>query len=108
MLLGLEPEEAIVIATGGSVANDEVLVSHFGKIGLGVFINVVPTILESRLPAERIAALNNPKGLSFADLYMERIPGYERAADLTLEINDPFEHPQVTLDRLVELRSTVE
>ncbi len=105
-LLGFRPETPHVIATGGSVARYPVLVDHLGQFGIGIFIFVDPDELQSRLTPERIAALNNPNRLSFADLYMERVPFYEAAADLRLDV-PAGELIDVTQARLNELRASV-
>ena len=91
-----------VIATGGSVAMYPDLVSHLGQFGTGIFIQPTAAELRRRLSPERIAALNNPKNLSFEELYAERSERYRRAASFTLEITDR-ETPEQSLPRLITL-----
>lgn len=103
-VFGYNPQSPEVLATGGSVAGYPELVEHLGAIGVGIFINVDPEELEARLPAERIAALNNPDKLSFADLYAARVDSYiEAAGGLVLNI-EPGESIGNSLDRLIDLR----
>ncbi len=103
-ILGFEPENPTVIATGGSVAMYPDLVSHLGQFGVGVFIQPSAAELMRRLPPERIAALNNPKNLPFAGLYAERSEHYRRAARYTIEIADgeAYEHSLSNLIKLVD------
>ena len=105
-ILEFRPDSPHVISTGGSVARYPVLTDHLGQFGVGIFIYVDPEELQSRLTRERIAALNNPNKLSFADLYMERIPFYEAAADARLDV-PAGELIDVTQARLIELRASI-
>lgn len=100
------PSSPEVIATGGSVVMYPEVVSHLKIFGVGVFIDVDPEALEARISPERIAALNNPKGLSFVDLYEERRSFYKAAADLVLKV--PGEQMvDATLANLIDLRQSI-
>ena len=103
VILDFVPEEPMVIATGGSVANYEELVTHLRQFGTSVHLKVEADVLRGRLSDERIAALNNPDGLSFEELWASRQPNYERAADFTLDIGDQSigdTHRQLLIARL--------
>lgn len=99
------PTSPETVATGGSVAMYPDLVGHLANFGVGIFIDVDAAVLQDRLSAERIAALNNPKGLSFTELYAERAERYRDAANLTLRVIGN-ESAEVTLARLIELRES--
>lgn len=101
-ILGFEPDSPIVIATGGSVAMYPDLVSHLGQFGTSVFIKPTANELKMRLSPGRIAALNNPDNLPFADLYNRRIDYYQRAARAILEIADG-ETPEQSVNNLISL-----
>ena len=103
-VLAYSPATPEVVATGGSVARYPNLVGHLGRMTRGIFIFVDPDELEARLPQERIAALNNPDNLSFADLYMQRIPFYQAASDQTL-IVPVGEAVSTTLANIIDMRS---
>ena len=105
-IMAYEPRSPEVIATGGSVAMYPELVGHLAMFGISIFIDVDAAALQERLPAERIAALNNPKGLSFTELYAERAEHYRTAANFTLKVSGA-ETVDVTLGRLIDLRSSV-
>lgn len=102
-IVAYSPTFPEVVATGGSVATYPELVRHLARFGVGIFIDVDPDVLEARLPAERIAALNNPQKLSFGGLYRARAEFYAAAADYRLKV--PGEEPVgVTLGRIIDLR----
>lgn len=105
-ILGYYPDSPTVIATGGSVAVYPDLVDHLDIFGVGIFINVDPKVLEARLSSERIAALNNPKNLSFTELYDERSHSYRKAASFILNIRAE-ETKEESLERLISLREQV-
>jgi shikimate kinase len=76
------------------------------EFGVSVFIDVSSNVLEQRLSPERLAALNNPDGLSFADLHARRLGAYRAAAQLVLPV--PVEQPiDRTVEQLVALCATV-
>jgi shikimate kinase len=91
-----------VIATGGSVASNPQLLQRLAKLGVGIFIDVDPKVLRTRLSKERMATLNNPYGLSFEHLYKERATLYETAALHTLRV-DRAESVDTTLYRIITL-----
>lgn len=103
VILGFKPESATVVATGGSVASTPELPTHLGRYGMNIFIMRDPGVLDAELSEERKAALNNPKRLSFVDLYIERIPLYQEACEATLEVG-VGETPEETTERLIRLR----
>ena len=102
-ILAYTPDLPTVIATGGSVAMYPDLVEHLNNFGVGIFINVDPRILKTRLSKDRIAGLNNPKKLSFDKLCEDRFSSYRNAASFILNISQD-EKPRDSLKRLIELR----
>jgi shikimate kinase len=102
ILTGLQIESPTVIATGGSVANFPKITDHLGRFGVGMFLRVMPTVLRARLSDERIAALHNPDGLPFEELYMKRMPNYERVADIVVDIGD--QDPEITAAQVLRAR----
>lgn len=74
-----------VIATGGSVVYGQAAMEHLKEIGLVVYLK-----LSCRTISERLGDLNERgvplrKGQTLEDLYRERIPLYERYADVTID-----------------------
>ena len=78
---------------------------HLATFGVGIFIDVDPEELETRLPSERIAVLNNPKGLSFGELYRERAESYRAVADFILSVASG-ELVEASLTHIIELRTS--
>ena len=103
IIRGHKPKTPEVIAAGGSVATNQLIVEHLRAFTVGIFVKVEPDDLESRYTPEDLDALYNPNDLSFAELYAERMPAYEAAADYTLGVI-PGESVHDTTERLVALR----
>lgn len=74
-----------VIATGGSVVYGRRAMDHLHKHGLVVYIRLPYEEIERRLSnlATRGVALRS--GQSLLDLYRERVPLYEKEADLVFD-----------------------
>lgn len=74
-----------VIATGGSVIYGREAMEHFKKMGKVVYLRTPINELRKRLGdlEQRGVALKD--GMTFEDLYNERVPLYERYADVTVE-----------------------
>ena len=64
-----------IIATGGSAVYSDEAMKHLSSIGTVVYLQVSYDELENGI------------GMSLADLYEERVPLYEKYADLTIDIN---------------------
>ena len=81
-------EEPTVIATGGSVIYGEEAMAHLKSIGTVVYIQVPYADLEKRLGnlLKRGVAIRN--GSTLKDLYDERVPLYEKYADITVDERD--------------------
>lgn len=74
-----------VIATGGSVVYGETAMAHFKEIGKVVYLKLSCETIKERLGDlnERGVALQ--KGQTLEELYAERVPLYEKYADLTID-----------------------
>ena len=77
-----------VIATGGSVIYGEEAMEHLKYIGKVVYLKVSYESLRKRLGEllKRGVAIRN--GSTLLDLYNERVPMYERYADITVDAQD--------------------
>ncbi len=78
-----------IIATGGSAVYSDEAMKHLAEIGTVVYLKVSYEELESRLGGlhERGVVMKNGMGMSLSDLYEERLPLYEKYADVTIDIN---------------------
>lgn len=74
-----------VIATGGSVIYGQRAMEHLGEIGTVVYLKLSCETIKERLGDlnERGVALR--KGQTLEDLYEERVPLYEKYADLIID-----------------------
>ena len=74
-----------VIAPGGSVIYGPAAMEHLKKISTVVYLKLDYSELEQRLGdlKDRGVALKN--GMTLMDLYQERVPLYEKYADITVD-----------------------
>ncbi|MCK4623604.1 MAG: shikimate kinase [Desulfuromonadales bacterium] len=83
ILLGLDTERC-VIATGGSVIYSRKGLEAIGRTGLLIYLQVPLRELAQRIADMGQRGLVIGKDQSFAQLYAERTPLYEKFADLTI------------------------
>jgi shikimate kinase len=91
-----------VIATGGSVVYCEDAMEHLKSIGKVVYLEISLQALHKRLGNLEKRGVVLKDGQTLADLYKERIPLYEKYADLVINIEgkDLEESLQTILDTL--------
>ena len=77
-----------VIATGGSVVYGAEAMAHLGAIGRVIYLSVSEEINLSHLSDLPTRGVVMRAGQTFADLYRERTPLYEKYADLTVQCDD--------------------
>lgn len=80
----LDVEKAI-IATGGSVIYGEEAMEHLRRIGLVVYLKLSLESIAERLGDLKQRGVALKKGFGLKELYEERIPLYEKYADLILD-----------------------
>lgn len=76
--------ENTIIAPGGSVIYCEEAMEHFRKISLVIYLEVSYEMLENRLGDLKERGVVLADGMTLLDLYQERVPLYERYADLKI------------------------
>ncbi|MBO4365894.1 MAG: shikimate kinase [Eggerthellaceae bacterium] len=76
-----------VISTGGSAVYSDEAMRHLSEIGTVVYLKVSLEELRMRLGGlhERGVVMKDGTGMNLDELYVERIPLYERYAEITLE-----------------------
>ncbi|MCR5468771.1 MAG: shikimate kinase [Lachnospiraceae bacterium] len=77
--------ENSVIATGGSVVYGKEAMNHLKDIGIVVYLKVGFDVLEKRLGDIKGRGVVLKDGQNLKDLYDERIPLYERYADIVID-----------------------
>lgn len=85
-----------VIATGGSVIYGKEAMKHFKKIGIVVYIRLPYEEIANRLGDLTQRGVSIKEGQTLFDLYNERIPLYEKYADVIVDENG-MEIPETAL-----------
>ncbi len=76
--------ENTVIATGGSVVYGEKAMAHLKGMGRVVYLKVPLRELRRRIQNFATRGIQMEPGQTLADLYAERVPLYEKYADVTV------------------------
>lgn len=80
--------EKTVIATGGSVVYGAEAMEHLKSIGTVVYLKLSYEILEKRLDNIKGRGVVLKDAQTLRDLYEERVPLYEKYADIVIEEED--------------------
>ena len=80
----LEAEDS-VIATGGSVIYGEDAMRHLKEIGTVIYLKLSYEAIEDRLGDLHARGVTIQPGWTLRDLYNERVPMYERWADIIVD-----------------------
>lgn len=84
----LDPPQPTVIATGGSVIYREAAMEHLRAVGTLVYLRLSCPALEARVHDLEARGVVIADGVSFAELYAQRIPLYEKYAEITLDTEE--------------------
>jgi shikimate kinase len=84
-ILGITGQNS-VIATGGGVIYNNKAMEHLKKAGIVIYLKADFEILESRVGKDRKLARRD--GKSFYDVYLERMPLYEKYGDIIIECEE--------------------
>jgi shikimate kinase len=84
-----ESPAAAVVAVGGRTALNERVSNLLGGIGTVVYLEVSPEEMFQRVLRGGLPSFINQEDplMSFLELYQERIPHYQRRADITVNLN---------------------
>ncbi len=77
-----------VISTGGSAIYYDTAMRHLKEQGTVVYLNVSLETIESRLSNIKTRGVTMEKGATIASLYEERIPLYEKYADVIINADE--------------------
>ena len=77
--------DSSVIATGGSVVYGHEAMAHLKEIGTVLYLKLPETELQKRLGDLNQRGVAIKEGQSLHSLYQERIPLYEKYADITID-----------------------
>lgn len=74
-----------VVATGGSAVYFEDAMEHFRRDGVVVYLKVSLDNILERMNNIRTRGISIDKGQTIEELYLERVPLYEKYADITVD-----------------------
>lgn len=74
-----------VISPGGSVIYGEKAMAHLKEISTVIYLQISYPELEKRLGNLKDRGVALREGMTLADLYEERVPLYEKYADITVD-----------------------
>ncbi len=94
--------EHAIIATGGSVVYGKEAMEHLKEIGTVVYLKLPFEVLNRRLKDIKGRGVVLKDGQTLKDLYEERVPLYEKYADVT--INEFGLNVEQTIDRIIDMR----
>ncbi len=77
--------ESSIIATGGSVIYGEDAMRHLKDIGTVIYLKLSYEAIEDRLGDLHARGVTIQPGWTLRDLYNERVPLYEKWADITVD-----------------------
>nr|WP_320160798.1 shikimate kinase [uncultured Methanoregula sp.] len=80
-----------VIATGGSVVFSEKAMKHLKSGGIVIYLKIPLDEMVHRINNITTRGIVLHAGQSFPDMYNERIPFYEKYADITIDCSGNFE-----------------
>lgn len=81
-------ENKSVISTGGSAIYGEDAMRHFRESSVIVYLRVDFEVLSQRLVDIQNRGVVIKDGQTIQDLYQERVPLYEKYADLTIDVSN--------------------
>ena len=96
---GLDLDNSI-ISPGGSVVYGEKAMQHLKEISVIIYLELSYTAIKSRLGDLRERGITLKEGQSLKDLYLERVPLYEKYADIT--VNELKKSLAKTIDEICE------
>ncbi len=94
-----------IIATGGSVVYGEEAMKHLKEIGTVVYLEVPFSIINRRLSDIKGRGVVLKEGQTLHDLYMERVPLYEKYADI--RVSEDGLNVEETVERLIKSLSII-
>ena len=95
-----------VIATGGSVVYGEKAMQHLKKNGIAVYLKHRYEVINSRLTNISTRGVAMKDGETLLELFKERIPLYEKYADITIEADGLT--TEQTVEKIAEIISSAE
>ena len=92
-----------VIATGGSAVYGKEAMEHLRQIGTVIYLKLYYADISRRLSDIKGRGVVLKDGQTLKDLYEERVPLYEKYADIT--VNEYGLNVEQTIDKILSLRN---
>ena len=89
-----------IISPGGSVVYGQKAMKHLKEISVIIYLQLSYTAIKSRLGDLRERGITLKEGQSLKDLYLERVPLYEKYADIT--VNEMKKSLSKTIEEICE------
>lgn len=89
----------LVVATGGSAVHSPEAMAHLGREGQMVHLHLPLEEVKARVVDAHTRGIAKPAEQSFADMYDERLPLYQRYADITIDCRG--KSPAQILDEII-------
>lgn len=93
--------ESTVVATGGSMVLSEKGMEHLKQLGTVVYINVPLAEIKRRVTNIKTRGIAFKSGETLDDIYKQRIPLYEKYADVTVDFENAS-NLEKTVDKIIE------
>ena len=90
-----------VVATGGSAVYGEQAMEKLRENGVVVYLKLPPEEIEKRINNIHTRGIAMDKGMTIAQLYIQRAPLYEKYADIT--VNCSSMTPEQCVDKIIEM-----
>ncbi len=98
-ILGLKVTNA-VIATGGSIVYSDAAMNHLGSDSFVVYLKISFEEMKKRLKNIKTRGVVMIPGQSLHDMVTQRVPLYERYADVTIDCTD--DQFEIVVEKIVE------
>lgn len=92
--------DGTVVATGGSAVLREKAMEHLKKNGTVVYLSLPYDAIKRRIRNMKTRGIAFGKGETLLDIYRERIPYYERYADITVDCRGAT--AEQNIERIIE------
>lgn len=92
--------ERAVIATGGSVVYSERAMARLRNAGIVAYLDTALETLQRRVAAAPLRGIASDSAQSYAQIFAERTPLYQRYADITISANEL--NVEQVVDRILE------
>ena len=99
VLLDMNIGASLVISTGGSAVYSEAIMNRLSSTSSVIYLRSQLATVEYRISLAPDRGIASPGSHTLEDVYKERVPLYERYADITLDVDS--EPPETISEKIV-------